>query len=163
MQYADWDWYEQKPMTVTATRPKPTRRKRGKTVEIVLTIPDDVAADLQNGGTRPLSRRALELIAVDGFKAGELSRVEVGRLLDFETPFDVNGFLKKHGVYDVDYVDEGLAREEETGETIGERLERKGLIGIIDSSIPDPDSPPIHTPFGQLLIEKFRKQGLRIP
>ncbi len=52
---------------------------------------------------------------------------------------------------------------EEREETIGARLERKGLIGIIDSSKPDPDSPPIHTPFGQLLVEKYRKQGLIIP
>jgi hypothetical protein len=52
---------------------------------------------------------------------------------------------------------------EEREESIGERLERKGLVGMIDSSKPDPDSPPTHTPFGQLLIEKYRKQGLIIP
>jgi len=52
---------------------------------------------------------------------------------------------------------------EQSDKTIGERLERKGLIGSIDSSIPDPSSPPIHSPFGQLLIEKFRKQGLNFP
>lgn len=52
---------------------------------------------------------------------------------------------------------------EESGETIGERLERKGLIGIIDSSQPNPDLPPIHTPFGPLLVEKFSKQGLNLP
>lgn len=52
---------------------------------------------------------------------------------------------------------------EESDETWGERLERLGLIGMIDSSQPDPDSPPRHTEFGRLLAEKFRKQGLRIP
>ena len=49
-------------------------------------------------------------------------------------------------------------------ETIGQRLQRKGLIGIIDSSQPeDPDSPPRHTAFGQLVAEKLRKQGLKLP
>jgi len=52
----------------------------------------------------------------------------------------------------------------ETEETIGERLERKGLIGIIDSSQPiDPSSPPIRTPFFEIIAEKLRKQGLIIP
>ena len=54
-------------------------------------------------------------------------------------------------------------QDEESDETAGERLERLGLIGMIDSSQPDPDSPPRHTEFGRLLAEKFRKQGLRIP
>ena len=53
--------------------------------------------------------------------------------------------------------------QEESEETVGERLERLGLIGMIDSSQPDPASPPRHTEFGRLLVEKFRKQGLRIP
>ena len=49
-------------------------------------------------------------------------------------------------------------------ETIGQRLQRKGLIGIIDSSqSEDPDSPPRHTAFGQLVAEKLRKQGLKLP
>jgi hypothetical protein len=52
----------------------------------------------------------------------------------------------------------------ETEETIGERLERKGLIGVIDSSQPiDPSSPPVRTPFFEIIAEKLRKQGLIIP
>jgi len=41
----------------------------------------------------------------------------------------------------------------------------EGLVGVIDSSAPDPDpsAQPRHTLFGQLLIEKFRKQGLKLP
>lgn len=39
-----------------------------------------------------------------------------------------------------------------------------GLVGVIDSSVPDPDpsAQPRHTLFGQLLVEKFRKQGLKL-
>ncbi|MGE0886148.1 MAG: hypothetical protein AB7P14_21645 [Blastocatellales bacterium] len=51
----------------------------------------------------------------------------------------------------------------EKQKTIGDRLQEKGLIGLIDSSQPDADSPSVHTEFGQLLAEKFRKQGLRTP
>ena len=32
------------------------------------------------------------------------------------------------------------------------------LIGSVDSSVPDPDSPPIHTDFGQHLLEEHQKQ-----
>ncbi|MGH9843488.1 MAG: hypothetical protein ACREEM_32520 [Blastocatellia bacterium] len=39
----------------------------------------------------------------------------------------------------------------------------EGLIGAVDSSVADPSSPPHHTEFGRLLIEKFRKQGLKFP
>ena len=55
------------------------------------------------------------------------------------------------------------ATETEQQETIGERLERKGLIGMIDSSQPRPDSLPNKTAFGEILAEKYRKQGLVIP
>lgn len=34
----------------------------------------------------------------------------------------------------------------------------QAFIGAIDSSVPDPDSPPIHTAFGQHLLEEHRKQ-----
>jgi hypothetical protein len=40
-----------------------------------------------------------------------------------------------------------------------------GLVGVIDSSVPDsdPSAQSRHTLFGQLLVEKFRKQGLKLP
>lgn len=53
---------------------------------------------------------------------------------------------------------------EESGETIGERLRRKQLVGTIDSSLPDdPASPPHRPPLYYLIAEKFRKQGLKLP
>lgn len=100
-------------MTVIALRSKLAQKKRSKTMEIVLTLPDEVAANLQNGGSKSISRSVLELIAVDGYKSGKLSHVAVGRLLNLETPVDVDGFLKEHDVYNVDYTDEELTRQEE--------------------------------------------------
>ena len=53
---------------------------------------------------------------------------------------------------------------EESDEAIGERLERKGLIGLIDSSQPpDPASPPQRGPLFDLIADKLRKQGLIVP
>ena len=36
----------------------------------------------------------------------------------------------------------------------------KGLLGAVDSRIPNPDSPPIHTAFGQPLLAEHEKQGV---
>lgn len=68
-------------------------------MEITLTIPDEIAPDLKNGGARTLSRRALELLALDGYKSGELTEHQVKVMLGFEDRFDVDAFLKEHGIY----------------------------------------------------------------
>lgn len=81
-------------------------------MEIVLTIPDNVAANLQNGGTKPILRRVLELIAVDGYKSGELTSPQVQEMLGIDR-FELDGVLKAHGVF-FDYTPEQLAREVET-------------------------------------------------
>lgn len=39
----------------------------------------------------------------------------------------------------------------------------KDFIGSIDSSIIDPDAKPHKTAFGELLVEKYKKQGLKLP
>jgi len=79
-------------------------------MEIMLTIPDEVVPDLQNAGTRPLSRRALELLALDGYKSGKLTEYQVRLMLGFENRFEVDAFLKEHEVY-YDYTIEDLARD----------------------------------------------------
>jgi hypothetical protein len=54
-------------------------------------------------------------------------------------------------------------RTDDGEETVGERLERKGLIGIIDSSQPiDPASPPHRPPIFDLIAGKLQKQGLKV-
>lgn len=68
-------------------------------MEITLTIPDEVAPDLQNGGLKSLSRRALELLALDGYRSGELTEYQVRVMLGFDDRFEVDAFLKKHSAY----------------------------------------------------------------
>ncbi len=82
-------------------------------MEITLTIPDNIAAEIQNGSATPLSRRLLELAALEGYKSGILTLPQIQAMLGFESRFELDGFLKAHGVL-FDYSPEELAREEET-------------------------------------------------
>lgn len=80
-----------------------------KAMEIVLTIPDDVAVSLQNGGSKPISMSVLELIAVDGYKTEKLTSPQIQALLGVDR-FELDGILKAHGVF-FEYSPEELARE----------------------------------------------------
>jgi hypothetical protein len=82
-------------------------------MEITLTIPDNLAAEIQDGSATPLSRRLLELAALEGYKSGIFTLPQIQALLGFESRFELDGFLKAHGVL-FDYSPEELAREEET-------------------------------------------------
>ena len=53
-------------------------------MEITMTIPDDVAAEIQNGTSLPLSRRLLELAALEAYKSGLLTSFQVQKLLGFD-------------------------------------------------------------------------------
>lgn len=79
-------------------------------MEVTMTISDEVAADLRNGGKAPRSRRDLELLALDGYKSGELTEFQVQKMLGFDDRFEVHGFLKDNGVY-LDYTIEDLERD----------------------------------------------------
>jgi hypothetical protein len=45
-----------------------------------------------------VSRHALETIAVEGYRTGALSEIQVRRLLGLETRFEVHALLKDHRV-----------------------------------------------------------------
>jgi hypothetical protein len=78
-------------------------------MEVRIQIPDDVAAQIQsNGGDLP--RNVLEAYALEGYKSGQLSAYQVQEVLGFETPMEVDGFLKSHGVY-LDYTEETLEED----------------------------------------------------
>ena len=78
-------------------------------MEVRIQIPDDLAAQIQaQGGDLP--RSVLEAYALEGYKAGRLSAYQVQEILGFETPMEVDGFLKSHGVY-LDYSAEDLEED----------------------------------------------------
>ena len=78
-------------------------------MEVRIQIPDDLAARIQaQGGDLP--RSVLEAYALEGYKSGRLSAYQVQEILGFETPMEVDGFLKSHGVY-LDYTEEDLEED----------------------------------------------------
>jgi len=62
---------------------------------ISVQVPDALAKALHLDGPQ-LNRRALEALALDGYRTGELSRGQVSELLDLEVN-ETMGFLREHG------------------------------------------------------------------
>jgi hypothetical protein len=65
-----------------------------------------------------LSRRALEALALEEYKASRLSGAQLRRLLGFETRYELDGFLKSHNVW-TNYTVEHLRREVSTLARLG--------------------------------------------
>jgi hypothetical protein len=69
----------------------------GAYTEITVRIPDELARRL--GTVDEIERRALEALALDEFRQGHLSRVELRQLLGFATRAKLDEFLTAHGVF----------------------------------------------------------------
>jgi hypothetical protein len=67
-------------------------------VNLIVHIPDDLAERLRAGAD--LERKALEALAVEGYRDGRLTTPELRRLLGFATRLEVDVFLKQRGVFD---------------------------------------------------------------
>jgi hypothetical protein len=84
---------------------------------VTVPIPDDLANRLSADGD-DLSRRALEGFGLEECKAGRITKVELRRLLGFETRYELDGFLKAHDVW-MNYTIEDLRREVATLQQLG--------------------------------------------
>jgi hypothetical protein len=62
-------------------------------MHITIEVPDEIAKALQEAW-QDIPRGVLESIALEGYRSGALSDGQLRRLLDFETRFEVHGFLK---------------------------------------------------------------------
>ncbi len=67
-------------------------------MEITLSLPEDIAHGLQSKW-KDLPRAALESLALEGYRSGALTTSQVRRLLGFGTRYELDGFLKRHGVF----------------------------------------------------------------
>lgn len=94
-------------------------------MELMVSIPDEVAQDLLTSET-PLERRALELLAVDGYKRGKLTEYQVRIMLGFDYRFAVDAFLKEHGAY-YDYT---IEEHNEGVAALTTLLEREGRLPL---------------------------------
>ncbi len=79
-------------------------------MQFTIQIPDDLAQRLGAAGAS-LSRRALEALAADEYRNGQLTKPDLRRLLGLETSYEIDGFLKAHGVYE-DYTIEDFEGEQ---------------------------------------------------
>lgn len=71
-------------------------------MQITVQLPDDLAQHADP------AREALEAFAIEGYKSGALSAYQTRTLLGLETRYELDGFLKAHGVWDHAYGVEDL-------------------------------------------------------
>lgn len=79
-------------------------------ITFTATIPDEVAANLQNGSTTPLPRRLLELAAIQAHLADLITEPEVMEMLGFEDREELWEFFKRYDVRSK-YTSEDFERE----------------------------------------------------
>ena len=66
-------------------------------MRLTLDLPEELAARL--GGTpESLERTALEALVLEGIRSGRISEAEGRRALGIESRYEMDGFLKAHGV-----------------------------------------------------------------
>ncbi len=66
-------------------------------MEIHIQVPEDIAQNLGQD-VASVERALLEALALEGVRSGQLSRGQARRLLGFGTRYELDGFLKSHGV-----------------------------------------------------------------
>jgi post-segregation antitoxin (ccd killing protein) len=86
-------------------------------MNVTVPIPDDLAQRLTAAGV-DLSRRTLEGFALEEYKAGHITKAEMRQWLGIETRYELDGFLKEHGVF-MSATVEDLRRDIATLERLG--------------------------------------------
>lgn len=66
-------------------------------MQVSVELPEDILRALE-GQWPDVNRRAMEAIAVEGYRTGALTENQVRRLLGLESRFDVHALLKEHRV-----------------------------------------------------------------
>jgi predicted HTH domain antitoxin len=74
-------------------------------MQITVELPDDLAEHPN------AAREALEAFAIEGYRSGALSAYQTRLLLGFETRYELDGFLRDHGVWEHAYDVEDLAKD----------------------------------------------------
>jgi uncharacterized protein UPF0175/uncharacterized protein DUF5678 len=66
--------------------------------QAILTIPEDVAADIRNGSNVPLARRLLELAAIKAYESDLITSRQAQEMLGFGSLEELFEFFKKNNV-----------------------------------------------------------------
>jgi len=67
-------------------------------MQIQLEIPEDIAR-LLAGTETGVSRAAMEALALEGIRSGKLTVSQARALLGMRSRYEMDGFLKSHGLY----------------------------------------------------------------
>lgn len=68
-------------------------------MQITVDIPDDLAAVLAPAGQDP-ARAALEALGLEAYRERRITGYQLRMLLGIPSRYELDGFLKKHQVYD---------------------------------------------------------------
>ncbi|MCX6605540.1 MAG: UPF0175 family protein [Acidobacteria bacterium] len=85
-------------------------------MEVTVQIPDEIANRVTASGV-DLSRRTLENFALEEFREGRITKVELRKMLGLER-IELDGFFKSHGVYE-EYTMEDFERERQALKELG--------------------------------------------
>ncbi|SRR6266498_1553053 len=66
--------------------------------QVTLSIPESVAADIQNGAAMPLARRLIELAAVKAYESDLITERQVMETLGFESREQLLEFFRRYDV-----------------------------------------------------------------
>ncbi len=67
-------------------------------MSVTIELPEEIEQQLE-AQWGDLPRRALEALAIEGYRSGTLTQAQVRRMLGLETSMEVDGLLKQAGVY----------------------------------------------------------------
>ena len=90
-------------------------------MQLTIELPHDVAEQLQQQWG-DVSRHVLETLAVEGYRSGQLTTMQVRQMLGYETPMEVDALLQRASVWR-DYTEEEVERDcEASRQASGSRL-----------------------------------------
>jgi hypothetical protein len=80
-------------------------------MQVSLEIPEDLGRRIAADASQ-LTRAALEALALEAIRAGKLTVPQARRLLGIASRYEMDGFLKAHGVF-LELTLEGVRRDSE--------------------------------------------------
>lgn len=92
-------------------------------MRIWLDLPDAVVEQLAEEG-EDLSRAALEALAIDAYRMKRLSGYQLCQLLGIPSRYELDGFLKHHGV-PLEYTIEDFEREAATSARLWQKRQEE--------------------------------------
>lgn len=94
---------------------------------IQMNIPDDIAQRL-SAHNKDLSQAAFEWMVAEAYREEILTHEEVRRAMGYQTPMEVDGFLKEHQVW-LEYTIDDFDRETEISQQLWEKRQEEWATG----------------------------------